>query len=226
MPRATLTYILTLDPEENLHHFEYHAGSEDIYVVTRDSDGKLECFKKKTELNKYIDVISGQVEDSLFKSITDAGGDASIVSKLANIFAWEIDFHKELRRGDIFRFVVEKYLLDGTFVRYGEILAAKYKGTCIASSCLGFVSGLLHFLGYLLLSPSVGEEVARFFLQGTLYGTFAAIIAVLGLFITSKWNWEESFFYSSFFYFIIILGVSLLFVSVFNGIRTIVLFLL
>ncbi len=41
-------------------------------------------------------------------------------------FGWDIDFYTDLRRGDTFRIVVEKKLLDGKFAGYRNILAAEF----------------------------------------------------------------------------------------------------
>ena len=43
---------------------------------------------------------------------------------LAEIFAWDIDFQVDMRRGDTFRVLFEKKYLDGEYARLGQILAA------------------------------------------------------------------------------------------------------
>jgi murein DD-endopeptidase MepM/ murein hydrolase activator NlpD len=45
---------------------------------------------------------------------------------LADIFAWDLDFHTEIQKGDSFGVAVEKMYLDGRFIRYGRILAAEF----------------------------------------------------------------------------------------------------
>lgn len=124
------TFTLTLDSEENLHRFEYRTGLIETYIIERGMDGKFDSFRKKVELEKYWVALSGRMEDSLFKSIMAVSGDASLATKFADIFAWKIDFHNELKKGDKFRLVVEKYLLRGKFIQYGDILAAEYNGAC------------------------------------------------------------------------------------------------
>ncbi|MEW5803405.1 MAG: peptidoglycan DD-metalloendopeptidase family protein [bacterium] len=124
------SFVLTLDPEENLHRFEYRTGPIETYIIERGSDGKYDGFRKKVELEKYWVTFSGQMEGSLFQSIMAASGDAALATKFADIFAWKIDFHNELKKGDKFRLIVEKYFLKGTFIEYGDILAAEYNGAC------------------------------------------------------------------------------------------------
>ena len=55
--------------------------------------------------------ITGQVNDSLFRAVADAGEDAELAMRLAEIFSWDLDFYTDTRRGDSFRVVIEKKLI-------------------------------------------------------------------------------------------------------------------
>ena len=66
------TFVVTLDPEENLHRFEYSTGPVETYIVERGSDGKLDSFRKKVELEKYWVSLSGQ-DEGLSLSIHHGG---------------------------------------------------------------------------------------------------------------------------------------------------------
>jgi murein DD-endopeptidase MepM/ murein hydrolase activator NlpD len=71
--------------------------------------------------------VSGEIDDSLFQGVTDAGESAELALRLAAIFAFDLDFYTDTRPGDTFRIVVEKQtLLTGETVSYGRILAAEY----------------------------------------------------------------------------------------------------
>lgn len=105
-------------------------------------------------------------------------------------------------------------------------MVGKYRGTSLATASLSVLSGVMQFLGYLFLATTISETGIQIFLQGTIYGILGAFFALLAFIITSKYDWEESFFQSSSFYLIIIVAVSLLFVSSINGIRASVLYLL
>jgi len=69
---------------------------------------------------------SGTITSSLFGAVTDSGEEDQLALDLADVFAWDIDFHTEIQRGDSFRVAFEKLSLDGRFVRYGRILAAEF----------------------------------------------------------------------------------------------------
>jgi murein DD-endopeptidase MepM/ murein hydrolase activator NlpD len=68
----------------------------------------------------------GTIEDSLFLSAADAGISERLIMNLAGIFAWDIDFVLDIRRGDKFRMIVEELWRDGKRVAEGDILAAEF----------------------------------------------------------------------------------------------------
>ena len=71
--------------------------------------------------------VAGQIHGSLFESIVDAGEKPELAMRLAEIFAYDLDFYTDPRPGDSFRLVVEKKVLgSGTLISYGRILAAEY----------------------------------------------------------------------------------------------------
>jgi murein DD-endopeptidase MepM/ murein hydrolase activator NlpD len=71
--------------------------------------------------------ISGEVRDSLFNAVTDAGERPELAIRLADIFGWDLDFYTDPRPGDTFRVVIEKKTyLNGQQPAYGKLLAAEY----------------------------------------------------------------------------------------------------
>ncbi|HXW61734.1 MAG TPA: M23 family metallopeptidase [Candidatus Acidoferrales bacterium] len=71
--------------------------------------------------------VTGQVDDSLFQAVIDAGESPALALRLAAIFAFDLDFYTDTRPGDTFRVVVEKQTLaSGETISYGRILAAEY----------------------------------------------------------------------------------------------------
>jgi murein DD-endopeptidase MepM/ murein hydrolase activator NlpD len=70
--------------------------------------------------------VSGIIEDNPINAVTDQGESAVLAITMTDLFAWDIDFYTELRRGDAFRMAVEKRFLDGRFAGYGSIVAADF----------------------------------------------------------------------------------------------------
>ncbi|MEO0578759.1 MAG: peptidoglycan DD-metalloendopeptidase family protein, partial [Pseudomonadota bacterium] len=68
----------------------------------------------------------GIIETSLFESAATAGLDDNMIMNLAGIFAWDIDFVLDIRRGDEYTLIFEEYWRDGKKVGNGEIIAAEF----------------------------------------------------------------------------------------------------
>ena len=73
---------------------------------------------------------SGTIRSSLFGATDDAGLPDAVASQLAEIFSAEIDFHRELKKGDTFSVVYEALTADGEVVPWnegaGRVLAAEF----------------------------------------------------------------------------------------------------
>jgi murein DD-endopeptidase MepM/ murein hydrolase activator NlpD len=66
--------------------------------------------------------MSGVIRDNLVSAIDDL----QLALDLTDIFAWDIDFTTDLRKGDTFRLMVEELWLGGAFKRYGKIVSAEF----------------------------------------------------------------------------------------------------
>jgi murein DD-endopeptidase MepM/ murein hydrolase activator NlpD len=69
---------------------------------------------------------SGAVQGSLFGATDAADVPDRIASEMAEAFSGDIDFHKDLRRGDHFSVVYEAFYFDGQLVKTGRLLAAEF----------------------------------------------------------------------------------------------------
>lgn len=77
-------------------------------------------------LNTQVIMKSGEIRHSLFGATDDAGIPDAVATQLADIFSGDIDFHRDLQRGDRFSVVYESINTMGKPVRTGRILAAEF----------------------------------------------------------------------------------------------------
>ncbi len=68
----------------------------------------------------------GVIQSSLFESGADAGLSDKVIMNIAGIFAWDVDFVLDIRRGDNFYVQYEEIWQDGEYVSDGEIIAAEF----------------------------------------------------------------------------------------------------
>lgn len=69
---------------------------------------------------------SGEIQSSLFGATDAADIPDSIATQMAEVFSGDIDFHRDLRRGDRFSVVYEAYYYDGKLIKTGRLLSAEF----------------------------------------------------------------------------------------------------
>lgn len=118
-------YTLQLDDKGQLASFRYESSPLDILTI-KNSDNGYQVSKAAIELERKKVKISGEISSSLFAAFTDKDEDMRLVYAFADIFSSKIDFNTEIRPGDRFSLVVDKYYKNGKLVGYGKIEAAQY----------------------------------------------------------------------------------------------------
>ncbi|MGE4133775.1 MAG: hypothetical protein AB7F86_19210, partial [Bdellovibrionales bacterium] len=69
----------------------------------------------------------GSVKSTLWESAEEADMDPDLIVQLSEIFAWQVDFSREVRVRDRWRLTVEQKLVRGRPIGWGSILAAEYE---------------------------------------------------------------------------------------------------
>jgi murein DD-endopeptidase MepM/ murein hydrolase activator NlpD len=77
-------------------------------------------------LEPRVTMKSGVIRSSLFAATDAAGIPDSVGMQLADIFAGDVDFYRDLRKGDRFAVVYEEHAFGGAPVRAGRVLAAEF----------------------------------------------------------------------------------------------------
>lgn len=81
---------------------------------------------ESARLTASVRIASATIETSLFGSADAAGIPDAVAIQLAEIFSGDIDFHRELRRGDRYAVVYEVLEGDGEPLRAGRVLSAEF----------------------------------------------------------------------------------------------------
>lgn len=96
-----------------------------ILSIDRVGDG-FSTAEQNAVLERRIKLKSGEIKNSLFGATDAAGIPDNVAIQLADIFAGDIDFQRDLRRGDRFSAVYETVDYLGRAVRSGRVLAAEF----------------------------------------------------------------------------------------------------
>lgn len=81
----------------------------------------------------------GLIDSSLFESAVAAGLSDKVVMNIAGIFAWDVDFVLDIRKGDSFYVLYEEIWQDGAFVTDGEIIAAEFNNNGRSHRAVRFI---------------------------------------------------------------------------------------
>ncbi|MFZ6863355.1 peptidoglycan DD-metalloendopeptidase family protein [Undibacterium sp. Ji67W] len=93
--------------------------------ITRDANGHFKAVDTPANLERRVEMASGNIISSLFAATDDANIPDSIASQIISMFETNIDFRK-LQRGDQFNVVYESFWQDGQKVKTGRVLAGEF----------------------------------------------------------------------------------------------------
>jgi murein DD-endopeptidase MepM/ murein hydrolase activator NlpD len=106
--------------------FPLNGGRDQALIVESDRGAGFTITEQGLPLETRVLMKSGEIQHSLFGATDVAGLPDSVAIQLADIFGGDIDFHRDLRKGDRFSVVYESISQTGRFVRAGRILAAEF----------------------------------------------------------------------------------------------------
>ncbi len=98
--------------------------TQTLDVVLKDSGFEAKMIDNPVETR--VRTARATIDSSLFQAAGAADISDTVALKLANVFAWDIDFVLDIREGDRFTAVYEQIFQDGKYLRDGEVLAAEF----------------------------------------------------------------------------------------------------
>jgi murein DD-endopeptidase MepM/ murein hydrolase activator NlpD len=112
--------------------------TQTLDVVRQDSGFEAKMINNPVELR--VRTAGATIDSSLFQAAAAADISDTVALKLANVFAWDIDFVLNIREGDRFTAVYEQVFQDGKYLRDGEVLAAEFVNNGKVYRAVRFVS--------------------------------------------------------------------------------------
>lgn len=111
---------------ENSQDLEFQLSMVRVLHLNKDPQGSWTAKISEKQVSTQIAQFSGVVTNSLWESAQRAQMDKSLIADLTEVFAWQVDFSREVRENDTWRIAVEQEFVDGEPVGWGRILAAEY----------------------------------------------------------------------------------------------------
>jgi murein DD-endopeptidase MepM/ murein hydrolase activator NlpD len=131
-----------------------NGGKDLALVIEKTGNGSSSGFsavEKPLNLETRIVFKSAEIRHSLFWASDAAGIPDAIATQLADVFGGDIDFHRDLRKGDRFSVIYESISHLGRAVRSGRIIAAE------------FVNGGKTFRAAWFSDPTSSEHVGGYY---------------------------------------------------------------
>jgi murein DD-endopeptidase MepM/ murein hydrolase activator NlpD len=113
------------DGDGNLRQLRFVAGNGQRLSIVRDGERfTASAAPAPTEIRWRM--AAGTIRSSLFGAADAAGMPDAVTLQLADVFAGDIDFYKDIQRDDRFTVVYEMRYIDGEAVGPGRIVAAEF----------------------------------------------------------------------------------------------------
>lgn len=157
------------DPSE-FRGIKFRFTPQEIIHVQR-VDGVWHAEKIIKPVTTKVVTFKGVVKSSLWESAAEAKMNPTLISELAEIFAWQVDFAREVQVNDRWRLSVEQEFIGSEAIGWGSILSAEYINSGVAYTAVLFRKGD-EDLGY--FAPD-GSSLKKMFLKSPIqYGRISS----------------------------------------------------
>jgi len=113
------------DDDGRLLRLRFITGTGALLSIARRGD-QLTAATSAAPVEVRLELAAGEISSSLFGAADAAGLPDAITLQLAEVFGGDVDFYKDLQRGDRFTVVYEMRYVDGEAVAAGRIVAAEF----------------------------------------------------------------------------------------------------
>ena len=122
--RSGNKYTMMLDAKQSRpRYFIYETDPISYVVVNFDS---LLVYKDVKNVDTVLKEISGIIKTSLWVDMIENGAPQDLITAMADVFAWQIDFFS-ISNGDRFKIIFEEIRIDSNSIGIGKIRSALFK---------------------------------------------------------------------------------------------------
>jgi len=123
--KTEIKIIITKEEEETSIVSLTYPVDEITTVEVKKINDTINVTKNVLILEKKEVVLSNTIENNLYSSAVEAGIEPNVIVEFANIFGFEIDFQRDIRKGDKFEILYERFFDEDNVIRNtGKIIYA------------------------------------------------------------------------------------------------------
>jgi murein DD-endopeptidase MepM/ murein hydrolase activator NlpD len=129
-PNKTLFELISMDEAPALHlvALDFNADPEKRVSLRRSAGGGYVADERAAPLTTRIAAVAGRIDGSLYLSAKRQGAPDEVIAGLAQMFAYDVDFQREIFGGDEFEAIFEvRYDETGKLVAGGDVLYGRLK---------------------------------------------------------------------------------------------------
>jgi murein DD-endopeptidase MepM/ murein hydrolase activator NlpD len=129
--KAGIRYSAFFNPDSSLASLEIRLDGDGRFEMKRNDQGgqrweaSWHSFQRSVEMRTVRATLDGSFEGS----IRAAGGPMMLAYRMADVLRWDLDFTRDLKRGDRFQVLYEQIKLDGLDSGVGNVVAMVYDGS-------------------------------------------------------------------------------------------------
>lgn len=106
-----------------LHELRLTLGRDEL-VLTKAGPELVTAEVRKRPVTETVVLKGGPISGTLFGTVWAFGEEDELAVALAEVFAWQVDFHRDLQPGDQVKVLFVRQESEGELLGYGPILAA------------------------------------------------------------------------------------------------------
>jgi murein DD-endopeptidase MepM/ murein hydrolase activator NlpD len=119
------TILASKDSTEKAQVFIYK-NNKTVATIVEFNDSIIHSYKYRKEIKTIEKEVHGKIYSSFSQSMDSLHLNPNLTNRVADIYAWTLDFFK-LQKGDTFKLIYEEKVIDdNTFVGYGKVKAALF----------------------------------------------------------------------------------------------------
>jgi murein DD-endopeptidase MepM/ murein hydrolase activator NlpD len=126
--KAGSRYSAFFNPDSSLASLQINLEGQGRFQMKR-QDRRWETAWKPFERTVEMRALRGTLEGSFEGSIHAVGGPSMLAYRMADVLRWDLDFTRDLKRGDHFQVLYEQVKLDGHDYAVGNVVALTYDGS-------------------------------------------------------------------------------------------------
>jgi murein DD-endopeptidase MepM/ murein hydrolase activator NlpD len=129
-------------PEDQVpSQIEIRSGDGQIIAASHVGPRQWNAEARDIAVERHLAAFSGVVRTTLWGSALEAGMDPQLIQRLTEVFAWHVDFNRDVLENDRWRLTIERLYSEGKPIGYGDIIAAEYRSGVTSHTAVRYTEG-------------------------------------------------------------------------------------